>query len=58
MYRESMKQKARRLWGDNRQLRHQWFTAVKYLRRQSRDGWLADRRVNRVEIQQQEQQAS
>jgi len=54
---QSLRTMARKLWGNNRRLRHQWLTAVQYLRQHSRDGWLNDRRVQRMETQQQEQRA-
>jgi hypothetical protein len=51
---QSLKKMARKLWGNNRRLRHQWLTAVQYLRQQSRDGWLHDRPVSRMETQQEQ----
>lgn len=51
MHQESMKAMARRLWGTNRNLRRKWFGAIRTLRHHTRGGWIADRRVARVEIQ-------
>ena len=48
---ESLRQMARRLWGNNHKLRHQWLVAVRKLRHQSRTGWIIDQRnYPRMEI--------
>jgi hypothetical protein len=44
MQQETLRQMARRLWGNNRRLRHKWFVSVRRLRHQSRTGWIIDRR--------------